>query len=553
MLHSISSFNLSSFKGSNVEILDRHLSTASLTSYWYSGCCPQTGAWLKLPRTPFIEAIARALMEQLSQDPRYNQEGKMYGVLLVETETGDRAILKAVSGQLHQLETDQWVPSIPGRHQVAFLEAQTLAQLETIKQELIQLADRPERSQYNQQRQYYAQQIQALKAQHQTRKLDRDRQRQQLQSTLSGEALQTALDQLTLQSQKDGIELRQLKRDRDRQLEPLQQTIAQADDRIRSLKAERKHLSQTLQTQMHEVYSVMNFLGTSASLQQLMPQGLPTGTGDCCAPKLLHYAAAHQLKPLAMAEFWWGTPTGDKLPGQFYAACEERCQPILGFLLSGLPQPQPVLDLRSPPILYQDDALLIIDKPTGLLSVPGRYGDLQDSAFSRLRNLLPDGDRLLLVHRLDKETSGILIFAKTPEVRRHLSQQFQQRQVHKIYEAILSGQPSLTEGVIDLPLRPNPGDRPRQMVDRHQGKPSFTQFRCLSTSAPQTRIEFMPTTGRTHQLRVHAQVGLGLPIWGDRLYGCILPSDRLHLHAREIQFSHPQDQRIIHIETVTPF
>lgn len=540
-------------------------------SYWYEGCCLQTGDLLRLPRTPLIEAIARGLMQQLAQDERYSREGKMYGVLLVEIPTGEKRVLKAFSGLLNGASViDGWVTPIPGREQVALTEVQTLTELEAIKQELITLKQLPVRREYETLSQEFAQQLQVMSDRHAHSKQQRQQKRQQLYDTLTGEALTLALEQLDAESRQQGIERRRLKRQRDITLASLQEAIATANTRIQELKQKRKAISRQLQAQMHAAYSLMNFLGQSSSLQQLMPDGLPTGTGDCCAPKLLHYAATHGLKPLAMAEFWWGTSNQDKVQGEFYGACAERCQPLMGFLLAGLrpnpPTPFPVREggVFSPSpgrggvwgevkTIYEDEYIIAVNKPAGLLSVPGRYLETQDSVISRLRNLLPDGDNLAAVHRLDQETSGILLLARDSQTYRQLSQQFQQRQVHKVYEAILAGTVTKDAGLIELPLWGDPRNRPYQQVDWERGKPSVTHFRVMTREGNYTRVEFEPFTGRTHQLRVHALVGLGIVILGERLYGCNAGASRLHLHARELRFQHPRTQVTIHLQTETPF
>ncbi|WP_066382686.1 RluA family pseudouridine synthase [Anabaena sp. CA = ATCC 33047] len=566
----------------NCDGIDIHQSP----NYWYEGRCLQSGDLFRLPRTPLAEAIAYGLMRQLAEDERYSREGKMYGVLLVELPTGENRVLKAFSGLLNgESVLEGWVTPIPGREQVALAEAETLAQLAAIKQELITLKQLPARQEYEILSREYAQQLQQMSDRHLTDKQQRQQQRQYFYDTLTGEALTLALEQLDEESRQQGIERRRLKRQRDVSLATLKEAIATADIRIQELKQQRKAISRQLQAQMHAAYSLMNFFGQSSSLQQLMPNGLPTGTGDCCAPKLLHYAATHGLKPLAMAEFWWGTSNQDKLPGEFYGACAERCQPLMGFLLAGLkpnpPTPFPrreggVLSafahrtegqekgVLSPTpcrggvwgevkIIYEDEWLIAVNKPSGLLSVPGRYLETQDSVISRLRHLLPDGENLAAVHRLDQETSGILLMARDAQTYRQLSQQFQQRQVHKVYEAILAGVVTTDADVIELPLWGDPQNRPYQQVDWQRGKPSVTRFRVMGREGEYTRVEFVPLTGRTHQLRVHALVGLGVVILGDRLYGCNAGATRLHLHARELRFQHPHTQAIIDLQTQTPF
>ncbi|MEH2150727.1 RluA family pseudouridine synthase [Nostoc sp.] len=562
----------------------------SSCSYWYEGRCLQNGNRLKLPRTSMSEAIAHGLMQHFANNDCYSREGKMYGILLVELPNGEQRVLKAFSGLLNGCSVvEGWVPPIPGRDEVAFEEARTLAELEAIKQEIITLKQLTERQQYQTLFDQFEQQLQAMSDRHRHCKHQRQEKRQQICNTLTPEALSIALEQLDEESRQQGIERRQLKRQQNAVLQPLQQLIAATDARISELKQQRKALSCQLQAQMHASYSLTNFSGRSQSLQELMPGGLPTGTGDCCAPKLLHYAATHNLKPLAMAEFWWGASSvnQDKIQGEFYGACAKRCQPLMGFLLSGL-RPisisnrdfhttTPLLlnrlaHLRSSnekccnfpafspikeeiPILYEDEWLIAVNKPAGLLSVPGRYRDRQDSVLSRFRHLLPDGMMLISVHRLDQETSGILLLARDRQTHRQLSQQFQQRQVHKVYEAILSGVVTVEQGVIDLPLWGDPENRPEQKVDWLHGKPSLTHFQVMARAGDYTRVEFTPLTGRTHQLRVHAADarGLGVTILGDRLYGCRAVTSRLHLHARELRFEHPQLGKTLHLQAITPF
>jgi len=554
-------------------------------TYWYEGICPYSGEILRLPRTLQAEAIAKNLMQELSQGrdkglkPLVNKEGKMYGILLAESSTGEKIILKAFSGLLNgESQIIGWVPPIAGREKVAIEESITLSKLATIKQELIELSEIPERLEYAQKSQEYASQFQVLQDQHRISK-----QQRQIKRSQSSEL---DFQKLERESQQEKMIRRDFKRDRDQVLHPLQQAIAIADSKILMLKKQRRELSRTLQTQMHNAYVLTNFAGETRSLRELITEGaMPTGMGDCCAPKLLHYAAIHDLTPLAMAEFWWGLPSADgyKIQGEFYGACVDRCQPLMGFLLSGRRSPPAPLikggeEIRnqvnffkgkeenqvplykgdlggSLQIIYEDENLIAIAKPPDLLSVPGRYLDTQDSVLSRLRQYFGEHMEIYPVHRLDRQTSGVLLFARDLDSLRHLQQQFQDRQVHKIYEALLSGKIAIEKGSIDLPLWGNPENRPHQQVDFDRGKPSVTQFRILRQEENHTRIEFIPLTGRTHQLRVHAADarGLGMTILGDRLYGCHAETSRLHLHARELTFTHPRSQEIIHLQIPVPF
>jgi tRNA pseudouridine32 synthase / 23S rRNA pseudouridine746 synthase len=508
-------------------------------AYWYEGICPNTGKLLRLPRTREAEQVARSLWETLEAEADWPREGKMYGVLLVADREGRQQVLQAFSGLMKgEAAWPGWVPPLPGRSAFAQAEVETLIALEQLKQELIQLKSLPIYQEYENLQQQFAVELATLDQAHLERKQERDRQRQTNQDP-------QFLSDLEYQSRQDGADRRRLKKQQKAQLAPLRQSILAAENRIQVIKQERKGLSQKLQLQMHQAYQLTNFLGLSASLRQLMPQGAPTGTGECCAPKLLHHAAGLGWRPIAMAEFWWGEGKGDRQPGQFYGACETRCQPIMGFLLAGI-QSRP-LDF---PMLYEDAVMIAIDKPSGLLSVPGRGSDRMDSAWARLRSVYPEIEP---VHRLDQDTSGILLFAKNAEMQKELRRSFEQRAVRKVYEAVVWGRVGQAKGVIDLPLWGDPAQRPRQVVDVDRGKAALTQFQVMEQGESQARLEFYPVTGRTHQLRVHAAVGLGYPIVGDRLYGLTTDTQRLHLHARQLEFVHPQTQQQIKIMAEVPF
>jgi tRNA pseudouridine32 synthase/23S rRNA pseudouridine746 synthase len=532
-------------------------------TYWYEGICPYSGELLRLPRTLQVEAIAQNMMQELKRSYPENAEGKMYGVLLAKSPTGERLVLKAFSGLLNgQSDLEGWVPPIAGREKVAIEESITLSKLATIKQELIELSEIPERLQYKSLSQEYEAQFQALSDRHQVSKQARHATRLQLLASLTGKELEIALKNLDRESQQEKMARRDFKRDRDQVLLPLKEIITLADSKMLILKQQRRELSRTLQAQLHNAYVLTNFAGETRSLRELITEGaMPTGIGDCCAPKLLHYAATHNFIPLAMAEFWWGNPSPDgyKIQGEFYGACVERCQPLMGFLLSGRKNSPaiPLTKVASQPlsIIYEDDCLIAIAKPPELLSIPGRYLDTQDSVLSRLRQSFGADVPIYPVHRLDRQTSGILLFARDLESLRCLSEQFQKREIHKIYEALLSSKIEREQGIIDLPLWGNPENRPYQQVDLPRGKPSVTEFRLLGQVGNYSRIEFIPLTGRTHQLRVHSAdpQGLGIPILGDRLYGCQTATTRLHLHARDLTFRHPRSQEYVHLQIPVPF
>jgi tRNA pseudouridine32 synthase/23S rRNA pseudouridine746 synthase len=279
-----------------------------------------------------------------------------------------------------------------------------------------------------------------------------------------------------------------------------------------------------------------------------LPQG---GTGDCCAPKLLQYAYLNGLKPVCMAEFWWGPSpkTEIRQHGQFYPACRGKCKPVLTWMLQGLdvdPNPeeqtgQPLLDIET---VYEDDWLIVVNKPSGLLSVPGRVGSY--SVATILHQHYPDS---LLAHRLDMGTSGLMVAAKSRTVYASLQQQFTSHTIRKSYVALLDAMPAQERGTISLPLLCDPINRPRQVVDYERGKEAVTDYEVIGDR----RVRLWPHTGRTHQLRMHCAHpdGLGCPIRGDELYG--RPAERLFLHAERLELTHPVTGERMAFELPAPF
>lgn len=322
----------------------------------------------------------------------------------------------------------------------------------------------------------------------------------------------------------------------------------------KELVAERTSLTDESLKNVFSLYEFTHYTGQKISLNQIITNHSnklpPTGTGDCCAPKLLSYAFAHGLEPVSMDEVYYGRDTKNKVNGLSYAPCDERC----GYILPS------ILGLE---ILYRDNDIVVINKPSGLLSVPGKGEDKQDCAESRVRHLFPEAPRQCAVHRLDMETSGILVLALNPESHRALNEQFASGEVHKKYIALLDGiLYGKGEGRTELPFRLDPDNRPHQIYDSVNGKIGITDWKKLRVETLKnpvtgnikkvTRIEFSPRTGRTHQLRLTSSCpnelgGLGIPIVGDSLYGHLEEGERLMLHAKEITFHHPTSGEIIHI------
>ena len=334
--------------------------------------------------------------------------------------------------------------------------------------------------------------------------------------------------------------------------------------RLSSTSSQSKAMSQDLQVWLFHQYQLLNARGETKDLvdiwqsyysrpklRQKFPLP-PGGTGDCCAPKLLQYAYQQGLKPVCMAEFWWGATTHTELRQHmnYYPACRGKCKPILTWMLQGLevdPNPElqgfAHLEMKT---VYEDDAIVVVDKPSGMLSAPGRIEEY--SVETLMRQRYPDA---VIAHRLDMGTSGLLIVAKSMETYRPLQEQFVKHQVKKKYVAMLEGRGKKEElrGTISLPLRPDPMNRPRQMVDMEHGKRAVTDYEFISPNI----VALYPQTGRTHQLRIHCAHpdGLGCPIKGDELYGT--KGDRLMLHASEIWFVHPKTQEPMHLVLPPPF
>jgi len=204
-------------------------------------------------------------------------------------------------------------------------------------------------------------------------------------------------------------------------------------------------------------------------------------------------------------------------------------------------------------IVHQDPFLVVVDKPSGLLSVPGRRPEHADCVASRVRDRFPDATGPLTVHRLDMDTSGLILLALDPDTHRALSRLFQERLVSKRYEALLDGEVRRAEGSVSLPLRLDVDNRPYQIVDPERGRAALTDWRVLERGGRWTRVEFVPHTGRTHQLRVHAAAGLGCPIRGDLLYGDPATASRLLLHATEISLRHPATGEQVTWQSHPPF
>jgi tRNA pseudouridine32 synthase/23S rRNA pseudouridine746 synthase len=365
-------------------------------------------------------------------------------------------------------------------------------------------------------------------------------------------------EQLNKESQEEGILLKKMTQYWNHHISAAEETVAEFTSTINQLKEERRQKSAQLQQQLFEQYAFLNQYQELKSLGAIFNGNPPAGAGECAAPKLLHYAFQNDLKPIAMAEFWWGqSPKSEvRKHQQFYPACTGKCEPILKHMLKDIPlEDNPFktnpAEGKTLEIVYEDDYLAVVNKPAEFLSVPGK--DITDSVWSRVKSLYPDATGPLIVHRLDMATSGLLLIAKSIEVHKELQSQFIKRKVKKRYVALLDGLLKEDHGIIDLPLRVDLDNRPNQMVCFEYGKPAQTEWEVIGQKNNQTLVHFYPITGRTHQLRVHAahQLGLNTPIVGDDLYGT--KANRLHLHAESITFSHPITKESITVTVAADF
>lgn len=519
---------------------------------------------------PIAKIAAFELMEKIDKifgiqnshqiDNFNNGLGKMFGVLVVEKKDGGCGYLAGFSGKLYDKTLIHgFVPPIFDTLDENGFYKKGEEEISKINQEIGQLLDREE---------YLALKRKYLELEKQSKteiadytRLVRQAKNERKIRRSEVERLEPAqrealLKQLEHESIRQHYTLKDLKRTWRKRLEDLRQEIETMEVDMKRLKSLRQQMSAELQLKLFKSYS---FLNKSAERKNLLDifeitgdSIPPSGAGECAAPKLFQYAFMHDLKPLALAEFWYGkSPTTEiRKHGNFYPACTSKCKPILRHMLSGLAvKKNPLIfnpaHLKDLPVIYEDDYIIAVNKPCEMLAVPGK--EIEDSVYTRIKTLCKFSENEkneefnpMIVHRLDMSTSGVMILAKTKETHRILQAQFIKRQVKKRYVALLAGiWKGSGSGVINLPLRVDLDHRPRQMVCYTYGKKAITHWEVGNIEKDKTRVYFYPITGRTHQLRVHAShpEGLNIPIYGDDLYG--ERADRLYLHAESLEFIHP--------------
>ena len=573
---------------------------------------------------PLAEAASLELQRYIADADLMSTEkgcGKMFGVLVVEYEDEDgslqRGFLAAYSGLLGgRNDWPYFVPPVFDAQQPDGHFKRTEREISAVNREIAAIEHDPEYlqsvEQHEQTKKRLQAEVDAFKAEVDAAKARRDARRK------SGEPLsEEEQAEMIRESQFMKAELRR----RRKAMEQAESTLnTQHSTFLKSLQRKRKQMSDELQRWLFSAYRMLNAKGEERDLIDIFREYThampPAGAGDCCAPKLLQYAYLHHLRPVCMAEFWWGESPASEIRHHlhYYPACRSKCLPILTHMLKGLDvAPNPLAKKRhtaEPRVLYADEYIMVVDKPAGMLSVPGKaesvrseysdsanisveeyFANLQlptNSQFTTEQFTIGEADNsklkiqnskfLKAAHRLDMDTSGLLVLARTEEAYVELQRQFASRETVKRYEAVLSGvptqnsklktqnssaQPSGCLEAISLPLIADINDRPRQRVDMEHGKPALTLYNIVEVRAVdantavayttkkvdkgRTLIHLYPKTGRTHQLRVHCAhpLGLACPILGDPLYGTER-ADRMYLHAAELTFRHPVTGETMH-------
>lgn len=493
--------------------------------------------------------------------------GKMFGILVVQNKNNEIGYLSAFSGKLAgSNHLERFVPPVFDMLSGKSFYLEEMEVLNSINRKIEAFETSGELKELKELKENESKLANAALAEKKSRlkaeKEDRKKKRINSNETLSTEDYEKLEQELVKESLKGKHELKVLKEYWKSRLQQVEEQLTMLENSLRELKAERMKKSAALQQKLFEQYRFLNANGAEKGLVEIFKEAIdqrpPAAAGECAAPKLLQYAYLHEMKPIAMAEFWWGqSPKAEvRKHGSFYPACRGKCEPILGHMLEGIVvDPNPMLEEsqegKDISVIYEDDSFAVIIKPNEFLSVPGK--NIRNSVYQQMKLKYPEATGPLIVHRLDMATSGLMLIAKTEKSYKRLQKQFIKRKVQKRYVAILDGVVKDNEGVINLPLRVDLEDRPRQLVCHEHGKAARTIWKVVDRKNNITRIHFFPVTGRTHQLRVHAahQLGLNTPIVGDDLYGT--KADRLYLHAESITFYHPDTNEVMTIEAKADF
>ncbi|MCD9555661.1 RluA family pseudouridine synthase [Photobacterium carnosum] len=476
--------------------------------------------------------------------------GHMFGVLLVQNQQGEIGYLSAFSEKIaNQTHLPHFVPPVfDDRNIDPAIKAQQVL-IDEVTTKITAIESKPSYIQLQQQYQVAQDHAQLASESFRLQMIEQRKQRKLQRVTAeksnNSEFMTQEFHRLARESAFDKHQQKAIR-------QQWTQTLSEISDKLQAdtatltlLKAEYETLTALLQQHRYAQYQFLNQEGKTKDLNALFrDQTPPQGAGDCAAVKLLQYAFKQHLTPLAMAKFWWGASPAAQIRKHkyFYEACKNKCEPILQHMLAGLdidanPLLQNPAEGKELEIVYQDDAMVVINKPAEFLSVPGKT--ITDSVYSRMQTMFPNSNSPLIVHRLDMATSGLIVIALTKDTHKALQQQFINRTAEKRYVALLDGIVEQDCGEINLPMRVDLDDRPRQLVCYEYGKPALTKWQVLERKDGKTKVYYYPKTGRTHQLRIHSahKNGMNMPIVGDDLYG--QKANRLHLHAQYLGLTHP--------------
>ena len=476
--------------------------------------------------------------------------GKMFGVLIVKNSDDEIGYICAVSGKL--AETNHHKKFVPPIFDMLTKDSYFLKEEEVLNNINQQIEALEKNTDYLTLKEQLKTEIRNSKVDIKEKKnalksakKDRDFRRAKAQKELHLENYTAFEEILSKESLEAKYFFNNVTRYWEHTLKNINNQLSVFTNKIDELKEKRKTKSAALQQYLFSQYQFLNSKKEVKNLSEIFDENPPAGSGECAAPKLLQYAFLHDLKPIAMAEFWWGKSpnTAIRKHGYFYPACQGKCKPILSHMLAGIemdtnPMLQNPAIGKELKIIFEDDDLLVIHKPAEFLSVPGIH--IQDSVYTRIKQQFPNITGPIIVHRLDMSTSGLMVLSKNKKAHKNLQSQFINRTVTKKYVALLDGIIKEDSGIIKLPLRVDLDDRPRQLVCFEHGKTAVTKWEVVERKNNKTRIHLFPITGRTHQLRVHASHSLGLntSIVGDDLYG--KKANQLHLHAEFLEFKHPK-------------
>ncbi|MCK6264289.1 pseudouridine synthase [Vibrio sp. ZSDE26] len=525
---------------------------------------------------PLSELAAQELQDKLATQTDWQYDfglevgstsgtGKMFGVLVVKNGQGELGYLSAFSGKIaDQNLLPGFVPPVFDMLSSDSFFRSELAEITRVSEEAKRRQSNPELGKLEQELKQQSSDFEHRMSAHRQAMIEGRAHRKQQRSQLddNDDQHKQALIQLSRESVTEKNQLKALKDQQKKVLSSLEEKISVLRDELNQLLNQRKSMSNALQHKLFEQYQFLNQDGVQKSLNDIFSATTtpipPAGSGECAAPKLMQYAFIHDLTPICLAEFWWGVSPKSEIRQhkKYYPSCQSKCLPILTHMLEGMElDPNPLLENpaegKELDILYQDDAIVVVNKPADFLSVPGK--NINDSAYSRLIEQFPNVEGPFVIHRLDMATSGLLVFALTRRANKSLQKQFITRTVNKRYVALIDGELSESEGDITLPLRGDLYDRPRQLVCFEHGKHADTHWEVINVQDGRTKVYLYPRTGRTHQLRVHCahHQGLNMPIVGDDLYG--LKADRLHLHAESLSFEHPYTKEPLSFQVDSDF